>query len=323
MNPTQLVSNPKKYYLVYQTTNIINNYIYIGVHSTNNLDDGYLGSGTLLKKAIIEFSKENFKREILYFCNSKQEMLDKEKEIVNSDFLKRKDVYNSIIGGGKFNIINCTDEIRQKIKSSRFGVKMPPRSELHKQKLSLVNTGKKRSSESKNKQRQTIKLTTPIKLKIKYKFNKIKRYLKNLIRKYKYQSRLIKKRSFKKSKKFIKSYSYKFKLLASKFKKLFKVLKKYFKKPYVVSNETRIKMSESRKGREISIETRQKISKSNSVSQRGKKLSEETKRKISEGLKNKPKPPRTKEHIENQVKSRKLKKMSSTTPVSSISSSFN
>jgi len=48
-----------------------------------------------------------------------------------------------------------------------------------------------------------------------------------------------------------------------------------------LSEETRNKMSISRKGRKFSEETRAKIGLANSISQKGKKLSEETKRKIS------------------------------------------
>jgi hypothetical protein len=37
-----------KYHIIYKTTNLINGKIYVGMHSTDNLNDGYLGSGWIL-----------------------------------------------------------------------------------------------------------------------------------------------------------------------------------------------------------------------------------------------------------------------------------
>jgi hypothetical protein len=96
----------KKYYIVYQITNKINSNIYIGVHITENINDKYFGSGTNIKKAIKEFGKENFEKIILFNCNTKEEMLEKEKELVNDEFIKRGDTYNIILGGNDFKSIN-------------------------------------------------------------------------------------------------------------------------------------------------------------------------------------------------------------------------
>ena len=96
----------KKHYLVYKTTCLVNGKIYIGQHQTYDLNDDYLGSGILLKRAIEKYGKENFKREILFECSSVEEMNAKEAELVNEDFLKRKDVYNLKEGGeGGFDFI--------------------------------------------------------------------------------------------------------------------------------------------------------------------------------------------------------------------------
>ena len=40
----------KKFIFIYKTTDLINDKIYIGVHGTNKLNDGYIGSGNSLKE---------------------------------------------------------------------------------------------------------------------------------------------------------------------------------------------------------------------------------------------------------------------------------
>lgn len=97
-------SRKNKYHLIYKTTNLVNNKIYIGAHSTNDIDDGYLGSGKMLHSAIKKYGTENFKREVLYMFDSPEEMFEKEKEIVTEEFVSNLDVYNIVTGGfGGFN----------------------------------------------------------------------------------------------------------------------------------------------------------------------------------------------------------------------------
>jgi hypothetical protein len=94
------------FYTIYKTTNLTNNYIYIGCHITTNPNDNYLGSGTNLKKDIKLFGKENFIKEILFIYDNKKDMIKKEKELVNDLFIARTDTYN-IITGGAFITNNC------------------------------------------------------------------------------------------------------------------------------------------------------------------------------------------------------------------------
>lgn len=103
-------------YIVYKTTNTINGKIYIGVHGTLSDDfDGYIGCGisckgdlkqkhsTVFQKAVIKYGINNFVRETLYeFPGTEKGKIaayKKEAELVNREFIKRKDVYNTCLGG--------------------------------------------------------------------------------------------------------------------------------------------------------------------------------------------------------------------------------
>lgn len=95
------------FFTIYKITNTINDKIYIGKHQTKNLNDGYLGSGKYLKRAINKYGIENFSKEILFVFESGEEMNSKEKEIVNEEYLTRDDVYNLCLGGqGGFGYIH-------------------------------------------------------------------------------------------------------------------------------------------------------------------------------------------------------------------------
>jgi len=108
------------FYYIYQITNKINNKIYIGVHKTKSLDDGYMGSGKVLKRAIEKHGIENFEKTILEYFGTSSAMYAKEKEIVDDEFLLREDVYNLRRGGfGGFDYINS---ITPSIEYSRRGL---------------------------------------------------------------------------------------------------------------------------------------------------------------------------------------------------------
>ena len=62
------------YYGLYKITNLINGKMYIGQHVTSNLDDGYMGSGKIIKYAIKKYGVENFKKEWIGFYEDLDEL---------------------------------------------------------------------------------------------------------------------------------------------------------------------------------------------------------------------------------------------------------
>ena len=71
--------NERKYHYLYKITNLVNNKYYYGIHSTDNLEDGYMGSGTQLKAAYAKYGIFNFRKEILSFYENRKELLDAER----------------------------------------------------------------------------------------------------------------------------------------------------------------------------------------------------------------------------------------------------
>lgn len=121
----------KKYNYLYKITNLLNNKFYIGIHSTDDLDDNYYGSGLLINKAIDKYGIENFTKEILYFVSTREDLLDLERFIIDDKFINRKDTYNIQLGGNG----GCSDEIKEKISNKLKGRVF---SEEHRKKLSEV-----------------------------------------------------------------------------------------------------------------------------------------------------------------------------------------
>jgi len=88
------------FHTVYKTTNLTNGKFYIGVHSTSDANDSYLGSGSLLKRAINKYGIENFSKVILECCDTRERALAVEASLVNEALIADAQCYNITIGGG-------------------------------------------------------------------------------------------------------------------------------------------------------------------------------------------------------------------------------
>jgi hypothetical protein len=74
----------RSYHYAYLITNILNGKKYVGDHSTDNLNDHYLGGGKYLHFAIKKYGKEKFKKDILQFFPSKQEAFDSQEFFIKN-----------------------------------------------------------------------------------------------------------------------------------------------------------------------------------------------------------------------------------------------
>lgn len=100
-------------YFVYQITNLLNGKIYVGAHK-GEPDDGYMGSGNMIMRAIRKHGVDNFRKDILLECETQEQMYLEEARIVTKEFIKREDTYNLTLGGyGSFDHINSNPEARK------------------------------------------------------------------------------------------------------------------------------------------------------------------------------------------------------------------
>lgn len=133
--------------VIYKTTNLVNNKIYIGKDKKNN--PKYLGSGILLNNSIKKYGRENFKKEIIQECFSLDELNEQETYwILKLESFKREIGYNISYGGeGGDTISNNPKKYEigkrhsEQLKGKPSGMKGKNHSEETKQKLRKTSSG--------------------------------------------------------------------------------------------------------------------------------------------------------------------------------------
>ena len=147
-------SDQRKYHFIYKTTCVITNKFYVGMHSTDDIDDGYLGSGIWLGRSIKKHGRDVHKREILETLLNREALRRREAEIVDKKLIEEKLCMNMSTGGrcrpaGK-NSGPFSEEHRKKLSEARLKwFREVGYSKETKQKMSKTHTGMKMSEAAK------------------------------------------------------------------------------------------------------------------------------------------------------------------------------
>lgn len=118
------------YYYTYQTKNLVTGKTYVGLHQTKKLSDGYIGHGikkqsdaermkkkgsrSLFVLAVCKYGYQNFATEVLSFFDSREQALAEEAFLVDQNWVKNQDNYNTSLGGLGF--------VNQKLTASHIDV---------------------------------------------------------------------------------------------------------------------------------------------------------------------------------------------------------
>lgn len=140
----------KKYHYIYKTTCLITSKFYIGMHSTDNLDDGYLGSGKIIRRSIKKYGAENHSFEVLEFASTRKELSNRERVIVNNSLIENVLCMNLRLGG-EGGSSGHSIETRLKISESRKGQINNKWEDKSRAKMSQYRTGRKHTAETKEK----------------------------------------------------------------------------------------------------------------------------------------------------------------------------
>jgi hypothetical protein len=112
----------RKYHYIYKITCNVTNRFYIGMHSTDNLNDGYFGSGKRLWFSINYHGKDNHTKEILEFLETRELLKEREKELVTKELISEDLCMNLVVGGEGGGFVNKEHLQKFQLAGSKAGV---------------------------------------------------------------------------------------------------------------------------------------------------------------------------------------------------------
>lgn len=135
----------KKHYYIYKTTNVVTGKYYYGMHSTDNLEDGYYGSGRRLRYSINKYGEKNHNVEIIEHVDNREKLIEREKEIVNLNEIAKEDCMNIMVGGNGGFISEEHQRKRATIANKKLNNKLKNDINFYNEYCSKISVGKKKS----------------------------------------------------------------------------------------------------------------------------------------------------------------------------------
>lgn len=173
-----------KFYYTYKITLLkgsLAGHYYYGQHRTDNLNDGYAGSGRKIKNYYKKYGKiehQTYIKEIISFYNNENELNQAEKDLIGDKYKTDELCLNLIPGGtgkGRNKGYKHSIETRQKMSISQKGKHL---SKETKEKLSKSRIGKfsgTRSEETRKKMSEAAKNRKPVSEETKKKISEAKK----------------------------------------------------------------------------------------------------------------------------------------------------
>jgi hypothetical protein len=110
----------RKYHYIYKIIRFDGRY-YIGMHSADDLEDGYFGSGVRIQRSILRHGRDKHVKEILEFLPSRKELNEREAQLVTEELLGDPMCMNLVVGGGAS--MGHTAETLEKLSKVNLGRK--------------------------------------------------------------------------------------------------------------------------------------------------------------------------------------------------------
>jgi len=107
---------PTKYNYLYVIISKSTGQFYYGIHSTNNLNDGYMGTGKRVLRSLKKHGRQNHTKIIIEFFNTREEASAAEEKLVTVELLKNPLCMNLQTGGDTD--ISFSEETLLKLKKS-------------------------------------------------------------------------------------------------------------------------------------------------------------------------------------------------------------